>query len=209
MPRPRCYVSRMVPVRLATMADVDTVTGNVAAAFAQDPAWSFMLGPGGVRAMRAFADALLVPRVRRGTAWVTDDVSAVAMWDRVSMDLAREAEDDERWEAFRAEIGEDAWQRVEAYDFAIGSVRPTRPYWYLGVLATHPASQGHGRASAVLQPGLAAAQADGWDCWLETSTPGNKAFYARHGFTAVHEVDVPGGPPTSWMRRPHGADGPG
>jgi GNAT superfamily N-acetyltransferase len=198
----------MDPVRPATMADVDAVTDMVAEAFAADPAWCFMLGEGRVAPMRSFAHALLIPRVRRGTAWVTHDGTAVAMWDRLSIDLTREPEDDERWAAFRAEIGEEAWRRVTTYEVAVGSAKPDRPYWYLGVLATHPSMQRRGLASAVLQPGLAAAQADGWDCWLETSTPSNKAFYAGHGFTEARVVDVPGGPPTSWLRRRRASSGP-
>ncbi len=38
----------------------------------------------------------------------------------------------------------------------------------------------------------------------ETSTPANKAFYAGRGFTEGVAVDIPGGPPTWWLRRPGG-----
>ncbi len=88
------------------------------------------------------------------------------------------------------------------YEAALDAVGPVRPYWYLGVLATHPDHQGRGLATTVLRPGLAAADAEGWDCWLETSTPANKAFYAGRGFTGSVAVDIPGGPPTWWLRRP-------
>jgi hypothetical protein len=54
-----------------------------------------------------------------------------------------------------------------------------------------------------MQPAFAAAAADGWDCWLETSVPGNKSFYAGRGFTDARPFDIPGGPPTWWLRRPH------
>lgn len=70
-------------VRPATLADVDSVATMVAAAFATDPAWSFMIPVSNARAREAFARALLVPRIRRGTVWVTDDRTAVAMWDRI------------------------------------------------------------------------------------------------------------------------------
>lgn len=199
----------MTSVRLATMTDVDVITATVAAAFATDPGWSFMIGEGRVDEMRAFARALLMPRVGRGTAWVTDDCTAVAMWDRVAIDHEPDADHDERWAAFREEVGEGIWQRVAAYDDAVGAEKPARPHWYLGVLATLPAAQGRGLATAVLQPALAAAAADGWDCWLETSSPVNKAFYAGRGFTEGRAVDLPGGPPTWWLGHRHAERAPG
>jgi GNAT superfamily N-acetyltransferase len=189
-------------VRPATLADVDTVATTVTAAFANDPAWSFIVGPGNDAARGAFARALLIPRIHRGTAWVTDDGAAVAMWDRRPTEGSVDEDDDAWWGAFRAEVGEDVWARLNAYDGALEAVPPTPPYWYLGVLATHPEVQGRGLATAVVRPGLAAADAEGWDCWLETSTPANKAFYAGRGFTESLAVDIPGGPPTWWLRRP-------
>lgn len=200
------YASTMDPahpaVRLATPADVDAVARMVAEAFATDPAWSFIIGRDNPSAMSAFARTLLVARISRRTAWVTDDCGAVAMWDRKSLDVAVDDDHAARWAAFRAEVGEDIWSRLEAYDAAVTAVAPERPYWYLGVLATHPDLHGRGLATAVLRPGLEAADAAGWDCWLETSTPGNKAFYAGRGFTDAVPFDIPGGAPSWWLRRP-------
>lgn len=146
--------------------------------------------------------ALLVPRIRRRTAWVTDDCTAVAMWDRLS--IGKHVDDDHAawWAAFRGDVGEEVWTRVQEYEAALKAVAPREPFWYLGVLATHPDHQGRGLATAVLAPGLAAADAESWDCWLETSTPDNKAFYAGRGFTESTAVDIPGGAPTWWLRRP-------
>jgi len=189
-------------VRRACLADVDAVVATVTAAFSNDPAWSFIVGPDNAAAMAAFVRTLLLPRIDQGTAWVTDDCTAVAMWDRLALDGSRDVDYEARWSAFRAEVGEDVWSRLQAYEAALKGDSPARPYWYLGVLATHPDHQGLGLASAVLLPGLAAADAEGWDCWLETSTPGNKAFYAGRGFTESVPVAVPGGPATWWMRRP-------
>jgi len=46
------------------------------------------------------------------------------------------------------------------------------------------------------------ADAAGVDCWLETSVPGNMAFYERRGFLDRIEVTIDAGPTTWWMRRP-------
>jgi GNAT superfamily N-acetyltransferase len=190
-----------VNVRLAGLEDVDAVAEAVTAAFANDPAWSFIVGTGNPGAMNAFARALLIPRINGSTAWITDDCTTVAMWDRRAVPGPLDDED-AWWAAFRVEVGEDIWARLDAYDKALEARAPAEPYWYLGVLATHPDHQGRGLATAVLQPGLAAADHEGWDCWLETSTPANKTFYAGRGFTEGIAIDVPGGPPTWWLRRP-------
>lgn len=194
----------MVQVRAATTADVDRLTAMVAAAFAVEAGWSFMLGPGNVDGMRAFAHALLVPKIRRDTAWVSDDCMSLAMWDRRSTDAAVDPDHESLWAECRRAIGEEAWERIATYDEAVNAHAPARPYWYLEVLATHPRAQGQGRATTLLEPGFAIAAANSWECWLETSVPANKAYYEGRGFTAACEFVVPGGPTTWWMSRPPG-----
>ena len=100
--------------------------------------------------------------------------------------------------------GASVWRRLVEYERAVDAARPTTPYWYLGVLATRPDRQGEGGASAVMAPVLAAADGDGIDCCLETSTARNRAFYERRGFTEVTDVHITGGPPTWWLRRTTG-----
>lgn len=190
----------MTTVRLGTLADHDAVVDTVVRAFVGDPAWDYMCGPGNDVAARAFASLLYVGRVRRETVWVTDDLAAVSMWDRV--DGVSLGGMDDLWRGFRDAAGEEVVARVEAYDSAIKTLKPPAPFWYLGVLATHPDHQGRGLATAVMRPGLDRADAEGWDAWLETSKPANKPFYAGRGFTDVRPVEIPDGPPTWWIRRP-------
>jgi GNAT superfamily N-acetyltransferase len=194
----------MVPLRTATSEDIDALSATVAAAFASEAGWGYMLGPGNVDGMRAFARALLIPQVRRGTVWVTDDCLSLAMWQRRTTDSPLDEDHASIWAECRAKIGEEAWQRIATYDATVDASAPTRPYWYLEVLASHPDVQGHGRATALLQPGLEIADANGWDCWLETSVLANKNYYEARGFTESREFVVPGGPTTWWMRRPFG-----
>jgi GNAT superfamily N-acetyltransferase len=73
---------------------------------------------------------------------------------------------------------------------------------YLGVLATDPARQGEGLATAVLTPVLNEADRLGIACCLETSTVKNRSFYKRRDFTQATEILLPGGPDTWWLRRP-------
>ncbi len=191
----------MVIVRQAHPGDRTSVTASAAAAFADDPAWSFLHGDDYDRLAPHFAGALFDLRVGAGDVWVTGDLAATAMWEppgghRVSSDHA-----DQVWDAYRAVAGKAAWARLTEYERAIDAVRPDTPYWYLGVLATRPDRQGQGLASALLAPILERADGDGIDCCLETSTVRNRAFYERRGFTEATDLDIASGPPTWWLRR--------
>jgi hypothetical protein len=53
-----------------------------------------------------------------------------------------------------------------------------------------------------MDPVFQRADAEGLPCYLETETPGNVAYYRRHGFDVRSEWDVPDGPHMWGMLRP-------
>jgi GNAT superfamily N-acetyltransferase len=173
----------------------------VTAAFAEDPAWRFILNDEYGRLAPAFAGALFDLRVACGNVWVSDDVATVAMWDSPSGENDRLQRAEEVWTRYRSATSEQAFERLLAYRDALAACAPAEPYWYLGVLATHPARQRQGLASAVLEPVLREAHRAGIACCLETSTDANRRFYERRGFITSRQVVLPGGPSTWWLRR--------
>jgi ribosomal protein S18 acetylase RimI-like enzyme len=66
------------------------------------------------------------------------------------------------------------------------------PHAYLFLLATDPASQKQGHASALMREFLGRIDASGTACYLETSDAENVAYYQRFGFELVEEKAVPG-----------------
>lgn len=76
---------------------------------------------------------------------------------------------------------------------AVERRRPT-DHWYLALLATDPAAQGRGLASALVGWGLGVADRDGRPAYLETQKEANVAWYARHGFEVTAEVQVADAP---------------
>ena len=191
----------MTVVRRATRDDEDALVATVVAAFTHDPAWQHIVRHQHDKASPHFARALFRSRVDNGTVWVTDDVSAVAMWER--RDGAAPAHDQlaDVWVDYRAAVGEELWERLEEWEVALDPSRPAPPYWYLGVLATHPDHVRRGLATAVMEPVMEIADHDHLDCWLETSSVGNLTFYDRRGFCQRLPVEVDGGPQTWWLRR--------
>jgi GNAT superfamily N-acetyltransferase len=195
----------MTPARLirrALPAERDEVIATVTAAFAEDPAWRFILNDEYGRLAPAFAGALFDLRVACGNVWVSDDLATVAMWDSPSGDTDPLQRAEEVWARYRSVSSKQAYERLLAYRDALAASSPADTYWYLGVLATHPARQREGLASAVLRPVLSIADQAGIPCCLETSTEANRHFYERRGFITSTEVSLPGGPPTWWLRRP-------
>jgi ribosomal protein S18 acetylase RimI-like enzyme len=85
----------------------------------------------------------------------------------------------------------------------VEDVHPTEPHWYLAVLGVRPESRGRGAGSALLEPGLARADAEGMPCYLESSNKRNVSLYERHGFEIRAEHWLPDGPMFTYMwRRP-------
>jgi ribosomal protein S18 acetylase RimI-like enzyme len=196
--------SRATYIRQALPADRLAVTETVAAAFARDPAWTYLLGEHYPRLAPEFAAALFDQRVGAGSVWVTADLDAVAMWEAPGTPARTGELDRETWASFHASADAPTRERLAAYDEAIHRARPSEPFWYLGVLATHPLRRRQGLAGALLTPVFELAAEQRLVCCLETSTNANRRFYEGRGYGVEREIALPGGPRTWWMRRPAG-----
>jgi ribosomal protein S18 acetylase RimI-like enzyme len=79
-------------------------------------------------------------------------------------------------------------------------IHPSEPHWYLALLGTHPDHQGQGLGTAVVAPGIAAADAEGVGCYLESSKEANVPYYERLGFEVIGTYDVDrGSGPRLWL----------
>ncbi len=139
--------------------------------------------------------------LRAGTSWHTD--GGAALWDGPkawrlstgeSMSLALRTI---RGLGRRARVVGDALVDVE-------KAHPSEPHWYLAALGVRPDCHGQGRGSALLEAGLARADAEAMPCYLESSNPRNVPLYERHGFEVIAEHWLPDGPVMTYMWRPAG-----
>ncbi|GJE95601.1 GNAT family N-acetyltransferase [Phanerochaete sordida] len=71
----------------------------------------------------------------------------------------------------------------------------------VGGLATHPAWQGRGYASALVRVVADLADARGAACWLVSSNVGNRAFYRARGFEVVRTFVI-GEADAAWGKPP-------
>lgn len=171
-------------VSIASSSDRPRVLGSLVAAFAADPVLRHLFPDDATypRYAAAFFGHLFDKRVERGTIWTVGQGASVAMWDAPA-EVAAPAED-----TLADQLPADALARVHAYDEAVHAALPAGPFWYLGVLGTHPDHAGRRWGHAVMAAGLRRAADDGLPAVLETSNPGNVEVYRRAGFDVVQEV---------------------
>jgi ribosomal protein S18 acetylase RimI-like enzyme len=176
----------------------------LARAFADDPAWSWVLPNARRRA------ALLPWLFRTGfesadaEVWTTaGDILGVARW------LPPGQPNVHVGAMLRAVVAtplrlRDATTRFFAYGRAVEALRTNavpEAHWYLAGIGVDPRHQRRGIGSALLAKGLDAADAAGLPCALLTNSERNLAFYANRGFEVVLEGRTPEDGPRAWMMR--------
>jgi GNAT superfamily N-acetyltransferase len=168
-------------VTRATEADRARVVDTVVAAFRDDPAFHYFFPSKELYEEHApvFAGHLFDARVRHGTVWVADGGAAVSMWDPPAA-IA--------WK--QAPLPAETLARLKAYDVVVHATLPPTPFWYLGVLATHPDHAGRRLGRTVMAAGLAAATGAGLPAYLETTNPVNVELYRRAGWDVVESLTV-------------------
>lgn len=184
----------------ATLDDAATIGPTLARAFDDDPMMRWFFPDAATREAglgRYFATLLTRQYGRHGVCERT--AAAAAFWvPPGAQDKA--VPDAETVEELAEILGDRAPLFREATAAAAGH-GPEEPHWYLAVLGADPAAQGQGHGAALLRSGLARADEAGLPVYLESSKPENLPFYEHFGFTALGEVQLPGGGPTLWVMR--------
>ncbi len=198
----------MPEVRTATAAELPAVGRSLAAAFADDPVWEWLVSPKAdwARHAPAFYAAEAGLRLDRtdpeaGMVLVDQELRGAALWAGPG-----------KWRTTLRQTMRIALPSMRI--FRGGVVRSLKvlgvverhhpddvPHWYLNYLGTHPDHQGHGIGSALIEPVTERCDTEGLGAFLESSKESNIAFYARHGFEVTERLDLPGGPPMWLMWR--------
>lgn len=185
-------------VRAATKADSDAISATLARAFFDDPVMMFMLPDAGERRAK-------MPRIFRllfklalphGVCHVTEGYESATLWRppgkwHMSMwdYLANGPE-------LLGIFASNLFTVLGTMD-RIEKVHPKREHYYLQTIGTDPAKQGKGFASAIMRRQLAASDAAGLPCYLESSKDTNIPIYRSFGFETTGEIRIPDGP-TLW-----------
>ena len=181
----------------ATSASRGRVVETVVSAFASDPAFHYFFADKATfnEQARTFAGYLFDKRVHQGTVWIIEDGAAVAMWDAPRATNGVTETNDQ------LDLPDDTLKRLDRYDAAVEAALPRSPYWYLGILATHPDYAGRGWGRLVMTAGIDRAAAAGLPAYLETTNENNVTLYERAGWQVTESMSVDGLP--IWVMR-HG-----
>ena len=114
--------------------------------------------------------------------------NGAAIWTTDTPAARRQAAYAQREAALRVLLGERGFAHFTAIvanmEHALAS-HDLSAAWYLSIAGIAPDAQGRGLGASVLAPGLAAVDAAGAACFLETYNERSLPFYARLGFVSV------------------------
>ena len=114
--------------------------------------------------------------------------NGAAIWTTDTPAAERQAAYAQREDALRVLLGEQGFAHfsaiVENMEHALAP-HGLQDAWYLSIAGIHPDAQGRGLGASVLAPGLAAVDAAGAACFLETYNERSLPFYARLGFVVA------------------------
>jgi ribosomal protein S18 acetylase RimI-like enzyme len=182
--------SNAVRARPATSADIPAVSHTLAAAFFDDPVFSYCypdLAPRQQILPRWF-EIVTEANLPHGEIYTTDDAVAGAVWVPSGVD------DDEQMGTGLGEIsGKYAQTLFEIFE-RMDEEHPREPHHYLFLLGTRPEWQSRGIGSALMRPVLELCDRDAMPAYLEATSEGNKGLYLRHGFEVTGEIKLPDGP---------------
>ncbi|MFE0527511.1 GNAT family N-acetyltransferase [Micromonospora parva] len=193
-------------ITIATPAHREAVVGSLVAAFVKDPVLRFLFPDEDTypRYAAVFFGHLFDKRVHWSSIWTIGAGASVAIWEPPAAGqpgiVPATGPAAVPGAPTEGPYPADVLARVQGYDDTVHAALPTYPFWYLGVLGTHPDSAGRGWGRAVMRAGLARAAAEGLPAILETSNPGNVELYRRAGWEVVGSLSEP--VPTWIMQQP-------
>lgn len=199
---------RLTPADAADAADV------LARTFVSDPLWRYLF-PDPTRraalvrqAFRAFAPAFIAEGLALG---VGAPLEGVAVWSAPEQEPP----------SLGALLGTDLLALVFSpllaalprltpifarFDALQRRYAP-EPHYYLSTIGVLPTARGRGRASALIRPVLAQADARGLTAYTETMTPENVPLYEHFGFVVREQAPIPNTNLCIWaLQRPRLAE---
>lgn len=188
-------------VRHVLRDDLEHLEDVLMQAFADDPHLGWLYPDHGAARRSWFRVALEAGR-RRGHTYRTTDGTGVAIWSPPGVNSLSRADGVALYEQMAASHGAEGTARLDTIAAARSTLHPTEPHFYLLTLGA--ATPGRGTGAELIAPVLSVCDEQAWPAYLESSSPRNVSFYERHGFVAVHEIMVDGGPPLLGMWRAPG-----
>jgi GNAT superfamily N-acetyltransferase len=180
-------------VRVAEQRDVPRIAATLTLALA-DSRWTRWALPDDGRMQRLTRLHELDAGhrgVSTGSAWVTDDVTAVAVWEPPAGAAGTSPLPADVRSALARELpylAADRWPAVAGTASLVAAARPDGPHWWLAHLGVRPTSRRRGRAAAVMAPALLRCDADALPAAAAVFSWANVRFLRGFGFEVTAEL---------------------
>lgn len=185
-------------IRTIGVENRDLVIQILMLSFSTDPCtrYAFASPAAFMAGFPRFASGLGGPALDHGTAYVTADDTAAALWlpPGVESDTVK----------IVGAIADVPPEKQAVLAQVVGQMdhfHPHEPHWYLAMVGADPVRQGEGLGSALIKHGLSRCDADGLPAYLESSNPRNVPLYERHGFEVMGVIQPDDFPPLYPMLR--------
>ncbi|MGM4954345.1 GNAT family N-acetyltransferase [Bradyrhizobium barranii] len=167
--------------------------------FAADPLmrWSWPDPGQYLGSMTQFIKACGGRAFEHGTAYVTEESRAAALWLPPGVQQDEDALDAIMALSLRPEISEHMAHLRQG----MAEHHPSEPHWYLPLIAVDPNWVGQGLGTLLMKYALQRCDEQGIAAYLESSNPENIPFYQRHGFKPIGEIQHGCSPPLTPMLR--------
>jgi len=186
-------------IKTVTPSGADQAVSTVVLAFSTDPAARWLYPDPQQYAVNfpSFVRIFGGKAFEQGSAYSVDGFLGAALWLPPGVHPDAEA----LAALIQRSVSEDKLEEVLAVFEQMDSYHPTEPHWYLPLIGVHPAQQGRGYGSALMEHALIQCDRDKKLAYLESSNPRNITLHERHGFELLGTIQVGLSPPISPMLR--------
>ena len=194
--------TRAPALRLATSADVPTLSNVLARSFETCPAWGWFLPPETPnrigRMQRFFASLLRGVYLREGReCLVTEDVSGAVLVDPPNGWRMSARENLRLLAGMIPAFGRHVIRPIRGFNL-LDKGHPSDPHFYLSVVGVDPQAKGRRIPESLLERVLDRCDAEGMPAYLETGRPKSRDFFVHYGFEVTEELELPDHGPPVW-----------
>lgn len=187
----------IVTPRKATADDLPALSQTLAAAFHDDPVFTWWIPDGDRRReiLPGFFRVVAESNLPGGEVYTEKDLVGGAVWS------PPDAEEDEDLAPALAEASREYAETLFEVFVLMEAKHPTEPHHYLFMLGTRPERQSQGIGSALMGPVLELCDGDRLPAYLEATCERNVQLYLRHGFEVTGRIPLRDGPSLVCMWR--------
>ena len=186
-------------IKKTTEYDLEQIINSIVLAFSCDPLARWIY-PSPQKYLNSFPDFIKIfagKAFEQKTAYYTDNYSGAALWLAPQSEPNNDAIDS----YLQQTISPQQEKKIFAVFEQMSHYHPQEPHWYLAFVGVEPNQQRQGYGSALIKPVLRECDRQQQLAYLESSSPGSRSLYERHGFEVIETIQIDDSPPIFSMVR--------